>query len=90
MGRKLTPFSSLSRRKRRAATLKIKTLIYRERDTWGGIFYDECDHDQSVASGNWTWSDIVFLDHDPAVFWNAEIITANVAFTDAVEEATFR
>ncbi|MGC6031697.1 hypothetical protein VU661_24955, partial [Enterobacter kobei] len=41
-------------------------------------------------SGNWTWSDIVFLDHDPAVFWNAEIITANVAFTDAVEEATFR
>lgn len=90
MGRKHTPFSSLSRRKRRAATLKIKTLIYRERGTWGGIFYDECDHDQSVASGNWTWSDIVFLGHDPAVFWNAEIITANVAFADAVEDAAFR
>lgn len=90
MGRKHTPFSSLSRRKRRAATLKIKTLIYRERGTWGGIFYDECDYDQSVASGNWTWSDIVFLGRDRAVFWNAEIITANVAFADVVEEAAFR
>lgn len=89
MGRKHTPFTSLSRRKRRAAALKIKTLIYRERGTWGGIFYDECDHDQSVASGNWTWSDIVFPGYDPAVFWNAEIITANVAFADAVEEAAF-
>ncbi|EIY0667607.1 hypothetical protein MMC72_001740 [Salmonella enterica] len=89
MDRKHTPFTSLSRRKRRAATLKIKTLIYHKRDTWGGAFYDECDHDQSVASGNWTWSDIVFLGRDPAVFWNAEIITANVAFADAVEEAAF-
>lgn len=89
MGRKHTPFTSLSRRKRRAATLKIKNLIYRERDTWGGTFYDECDHDQSVASGSWAWSDIVFLGHDPAVFWNAEIITADMAFADAVEEAAF-
>ncbi|WP_449543581.1 hypothetical protein [Enterobacter ludwigii] len=32
----------------------------------------------------------MFLVHDPAVFWNAEIITANVAFADAVEEAAFR
>ncbi len=45
MGRKHTPFTSLSRRKRRAAALKIKTLIYRERNTWGGIFYGECGHD---------------------------------------------
>ncbi|EKN5095830.1 hypothetical protein AAY84_13935 [Serratia marcescens] len=89
MDRAHTPFTSLSRRKRRAAALKIKTLIYHERDVWGGIFYDECDHGQSVASGNWIWSDIVFLGHDPAVFWNAEIIIANVAFADAVEEAAF-
>lgn len=89
MNRKYTSFISLSRRKRRAKTLKIKTLINRERDTWGGLFYDECDHATAVASGNWCWSDIVFLGHDPAVFWNTEIITANVAFADAVEEAAF-
>lgn len=31
----------------------------------------------------------MFLGRDPAVFWNAEIITADMAFTDAVEEAAF-
>ncbi|MGQ3660769.1 hypothetical protein [Citrobacter braakii] len=50
MNREHTPFTSLSRRKRRAATLKIKTLTYRKCDTLGGAFYDECDYDQSVAS----------------------------------------
>lgn len=89
MNRKHTPFTSLSRRKRRAATLRIKKLIRRERKTWGGLFYDECDHATAVASGNWCWSDIIFLGHDPAVFWNAEIITTSVAFADALEEAAF-
>lgn len=89
MGRKHTPFTSLSRRKRRAKTLHIKNLIYRERDTQGGIFYDECDQDVALASGRWTWSDIIFLSHDRAIFWNAEIITANLAFADAVEDIAF-
>ncbi|WP_438334709.1 hypothetical protein [Edwardsiella tarda] len=89
MTRQHTPFTPLSRRKRRAKTLKIKTLINRERESWGGLFYDECDRAIAVASGSWVWSDIVFLGHDPAVFWNAEIITTNFAFSDAVEEAAF-
>lgn len=89
MGRKHTPFTSLSRRKRRAKTLHFKNLIYRERDRLGGIFYDECDQAVALASGRWTWSDIIFLSQDPAIFWNAEIITANVAFADAVENIAF-
>ena len=89
MARNHVLFTSLSRRKRRSATLKIKNLIYKERAVWGGVFYDECEHDAAVASGGWTWSDIVFLGRDPAVFWNAEIITANVAFRDEIEEAAF-
>lgn len=89
MKRQHTLFTFLSRRKRRAKTLKIKTLINRERESWGGLFYDECDRAIAVASGDWLWSDIVFLGHDPAVFWNAEIITTNFAFSDAVEEAAF-
>lgn len=89
MSRKHTPFTSLSRRKRRAKTLHIKNLIYRERDRLGGIFYDECDQEVALASGRWTWSDIIFLSHDPAIFWNAEIVTANLAFADAVEDIAF-
>ena len=61
MARNHVLFTSLSRRKRRSATLKIKNLIYKERAVWGGVFYDECEHDAAVASGGWTWSDIVFL-----------------------------
>ncbi len=89
MGQKHTPFTSLSRRKRRAKALRVKNLIYRERDRLGGIFFDECDQDVALASGHWTWSDILFLSHDPALFWNAEIVTANVAFADAVEDIAF-
>ncbi|EOV3371273.1 hypothetical protein AAGU66_06550 [Edwardsiella ictaluri] len=89
MNRKHTPFTSLSRRKRWAHTLKIKALINRERETRGGLFHDECDHATVAASRRWVWSDSVFPGDDPAVFWNAEIITAHVAFADAVAEAAF-
>lgn len=89
MGQKHIPFTSLSRRKRRAKALRVKNLIYRERGRLGGIFFDECDQDVALASGHWTWSDILFLSHDPALFWNAEIVTANVAFADAVEDIAF-
>ncbi len=89
MGQKHIPLTSLSRRKRRAKALRVKNLIYRERGRLGGIFFDECDQDVALASGHWTWSDILFLSHDPALFWNAEIVTANVAFADAVEDIAF-
>jgi len=89
MKRKNRVFTSLSRRKRRAKTREIKNLIHRERHRCGGIFYDECDIDEAVACGNWKWSDILFLGRDSAVFWNAEIITASVEFSDRVESIAF-
>lgn len=89
MKRKHRVFTSLSRRKRRAKTLEIKNLIHRERHFCGGIFYDECDIDTASTSGNWKWSDILFLGRDSAVFWNAEIITASLEFSDRVESIAF-
>lgn len=86
---KHTPFSALSRRKRRAKTQRIKNLIHRERHRCGGMFYDNCDIPAAIASGYWNWSDIVFLGRDPAVFYNAEIITAGVEFADRVEQLAF-
>ncbi|VTP62769.1 Uncharacterised protein [Leclercia adecarboxylata] len=79
MGQKHTPFTSLSRRKRRAKALRVKNLIYRERDRLGGTSLTNATRMSHSASGHWTWSDILFLSHDPALFWNAEIVTANVA-----------
>ncbi|EGM6703824.1 hypothetical protein IIK97_004058 [Salmonella enterica subsp. enterica serovar Nigeria] len=83
------PFTALSRRQRRASTIRIKNLIHRERLRCGGIFYDDCDIPAAIASGRWTWSDILFTSRDPATYWNAEIITAGLKFKDCVEQAAF-
>lgn len=86
---KSPPFTALSHRKRRAEVMRIKGLIHRERHRCGGLSYDDCDIDAAIAFGSWDWIDILFLGRDPAVYWNAEIVTAHVAFNDAVENAAF-
>ncbi|EHQ8162519.1 hypothetical protein Q6671_004568 [Salmonella enterica] len=83
--RKFTPFTELSRRKRRARVQSMKNLIRRERHRCGGVYYDDCDQEWAEGNHDWHWSDIIFLGTQPDVFWNAEIITAAMAFHDAVE-----
>lgn len=82
-------FTTLPRRKRRARVQHIKNLIHRERHRCGGTFYDDCDIEIATASGNWAWSDILFTSANPAVYWNAEIITAGQCFADCVEQIAF-
>ncbi|KGD78829.1 hypothetical protein [Pantoea vagans] len=89
MTRKFKPFTSLSRRHRRTRVQHIKNLIYRERERCGGLHYDDCDSENAeaiAADWVWTWSDVLFLDdQDPTIYWNAEIITADVARMDIIE-----
>ncbi|MEN4889771.1 hypothetical protein [Erwinia billingiae] len=89
--RKKRIFSSLSRRSRRQKVIHIKNLIHNERHRCGGIFYDACDFTQfdNEPDHLWEWSDIYFTGLDPADFWNAEIITAKVAFRDAYKSRAF-
>ncbi|XUA21470.1 hypothetical protein ACQVA2_22220 (plasmid) [Citrobacter sp. OP27] len=89
MAKKYKVFTSLSRRKRRTKTQRVKNLIFRERHRCGGVFYDECDLQYASNNGNWTWSDIIFLGSKPETYWNAEIITPGIAFDDAVESLAF-
>lgn len=92
MIRRGKPFSTLSRRQRRARTQYIKNLIHRERHRCGGLHYDDCDSEnaEAIAAGwIWTWSDVLFLGNSPDVYWNAEIITLNVARADIVENRVF-
>ncbi|CAI1559835.1 Uncharacterised protein [Serratia proteamaculans] len=88
---KRCPFVSLSRRNRRKKAIKIKNLIYKERHRCGGVFYDESDFTQFDEEPErvWGWSDIYFSGLDPAVFWNTEIITAQVALEDIVHSRAF-
>ncbi|MBH2948380.1 hypothetical protein I5Q45_04640 [Serratia marcescens] len=89
--RKHRIFSSLSRRSRRQKVIRIKNLIYNERHRCGGIFYDECDFAQfdNEPDHIWEWSDVYFTGLDSADFWNAEIITAQVAFRDVCHSRAF-
>ncbi|KAJ9430472.1 hypothetical protein PMI39_023195 [Pantoea sp. YR343] len=85
------PFISLSRRQRRKKVLELKNRIYRERHRCGGVFHDDCDiqHFEDKPDHIWAWSDIYFVGCDPADLWNAEIITAKLAFQDAVHDLAF-
>lgn len=89
--RKHRPFIALSRRQRRKKVLALKNLIDQERHRCGGVFYDECDVSQYGLHSDavWQWSDICFVGKDPAVLWNAEIITTQVAFRDEVYSRAF-
>jgi hypothetical protein len=89
--RKKRIFSSLSRRRRRQKVINLKNRIHQERYRCGGVFYDECDLTQFDDTSDyiWEWSDIYFTGLDPADFWNAEIITAQVAFRDAYHSRAF-
>jgi len=92
MIRRNTPFNTLSRRRRRARTQHVKNLIHRERHRCGGLHYDDCDSEnaEAIAAGwMWTWSDVLFLGNSPDVYWNAEIITIDVARADIVENLVF-
>lgn len=92
MIRKNKSFTTLSRRRRRARTQHIKNLIHRERHRCGGLHYDDCDSEnaEAIAAGwVWTWSDILFLGNSPNVYWNAEIITTDVARADIAEKWVF-
>lgn len=85
------PFISLSRRQRRRKVIELKNRIYRERHSCGGVFYDDCDiqYYKDNPDHIWAWSDIYFVGRDPADLWNAEIITAKLAFQDAVHDRAF-
>lgn len=85
------PFISLSRRQRRKKVIELKNRIYRGRQRCGGLFYDDCDiqYYKDNPDHIWAWSDIYFVGRDPADLWNAEIITAKLAFQDAVHDRAF-
>lgn len=92
MIRRNKPFNNLSRRRRRARTQYVKNLIHLERHRCGGLHYDACDSEnaEAIAAGwMWTWSDVLFLGNSPDVYWNAEIITIDVARADIVENLVF-
>ena len=89
--RRHRPFTALSRRKRRQKVFTLKQQIHRERARCGGLFYDYCDTEyyRRHPEHPWCWSDIFFTGHDPAVLWNAEIITAQLAREDLISDRVF-
>lgn len=89
MNRKHKPFTTLTRRQRRAETLRVKNRIKRERYP-SSVFNTDCDISYaSTMPGGWRWCDIVFLGADPATYWNVTVDTASAHFASLVEDAAF-
>lgn len=83
MIRKHKPFTTLTRRQRRARTLRIKHIILRERARCGGLHYDDCEPGDS---SRWSWSDVLFLGNTPDVYWNAVIVTTADDLQGTIEQ----
>lgn len=84
MNNKHKPFTSLSRRRRRAKTQHIKNLIHRERHRCGGLHYDDAITPVSSLGNIWTWADILFLGNTPDTYWNCTISTVADELNEAV------
>ena len=81
-----TPFGALSARRRRDAFIRLRRQIFRTTPTYGGLFTsDQLLEDPERPDARSRWMDIVFLGLDGRTVWNAEIVTADLAFEDAVE-----
>ena len=83
MTHKHKPFTTLTRRQRRARTLRIKHIIHRERARCGGLHFDDCE---PANTSYWSWSDILFLGNTPDVYWNAVIVTTADELQGIIEQ----
>lgn len=80
-------FGALPARRRRDAFIALRWRIFRTAPTYGGLFTSHqhlVDPERPEAPNR--WMDILFLGQDGRTIWNAEIVTADLAFEDAVTD----
>jgi len=84
--KKWTPYCRLPRRRQRDAFIRLRQKIRMETAIYGGLFTSHHvldEHDRPATCSQ--WADVYFLGSDGLTIWNAEVITANCAFWDTVE-----
>lgn len=85
--KKHKPFSSLSRKKRGTAGLRLRREIEATKHYYGGMFTSDLFLGSSSENVDpQQWFDFLFLGKDKCNIWNATITTASMAFWDEVEQ----
>lgn len=81
------PFVSLPRHKRSETVVRLNSRVRRTAADYGGRFTtDVLMADPASADRPSRWLDFCFAGTDRLTVWNAEIITASLAFEDAVQD----
>lgn len=91
MRRRLTkkhpPFISLPRHKRSDEVIRLKGMIKRDADKYGGLFTSHGLLDEPGRPELYDqWFDFYFPGKDRFMLWNAEIVTARKAFWDTAHK----
>lgn len=92
--KKYKKFYQLSRRKRRSLVIDLKNKIHNEKKEYGGkflsdILFNTLDNNKEYRRTR-HWIDVYFPSKkDPAVLWNATIITCLQEFEDKIENKAF-
>lgn len=79
-------FVSLPRHKRSNEVIRLKGLIRRQENKFGGRFTSHLDLDIRSSGSHHHWYDFCFLGSNRFTFWNAEIITTRRALLDEVND----
>lgn len=83
-------FAKLSRTKRSAAGFKLRQLVERDRDLYGGRFTSQAlliEPEEPVICNQ--WFDFVFPGRHKYEIWNASLMTAREAFWGEIQSRAF-
>jgi hypothetical protein len=88
--KKFTPFSKLSRHKRRDLYIQLRGRIQRTASEYGQNFTSNLILNEPDRPSFYNqWFDLYFLGLDGVTIWNTTLITANQAYWDAISDLAF-
>ena len=82
---KTIPFLRRSRRDRRELYVRLRWDIRKYAGTYGGLFVSDMQLPEGKEESLPQWFDFCFLGLDGFKIWNATVVTARLAFEEAVE-----
>ena len=88
-GKKRRPFIALPRSRRSREGVKLRQKIKRDQELFGGRFYSHAELNPESNLINNQWFDFLFTGQRKHEIWNAEIITARLAFWEKVDSIAF-
>ena len=88
-GKKRRPFIALAKSRRTREGFELRRKIKRDKGLFGGRFYSHTELNPESNLITNQWFDFLFTGRHKHEIWNAEIITARLAFWEKVDSIAF-